>query len=75
MYRAAMWTGVTADVGNSTVQNNFCNPTTGVLVNPTTSHSAYGTPLFDFYGNAAQWNALTANHGSSTGWVWTGAVS
>jgi hypothetical protein len=76
MYRAAMWTGLSApDAGNSTIQNYFCNPTTGVLVNPTTSQTNLGTPLFDFYGNAAQWNALTANHGSSTGWVWTGAVT
>jgi hypothetical protein len=73
--RVAMWTGITVpDITNSTVQDKFCNSSTGVLVDPATSVAAYGTPLLDFYGNAAAWNDVSANHGSSTGWSMVGTV-
>jgi hypothetical protein len=77
-YRAALWTnlgGAYPDISNSTVRNGFCDPTTGALVNPTTTVALYGTPAFDWYGNASQWNSGTANHGTSTGWAMQGAVT
>ena len=76
MYRAVMWTGVTApDAHDATTRNYFCDSSTGALVDPATSQGVYGQALFDFYGTASEWNATTANHGSSTGWTWTGAVT
>ncbi len=73
--RVAIWTGISVpDITNSAVRDNFCNSTTGVLVDPATSVAAYGTPVVDFYGNAAAWNNVSANHGSSTGWSMVGSV-
>jgi peptidoglycan hydrolase-like protein with peptidoglycan-binding domain len=73
--RLTLWQGITLpDISSSTVQNEFSDPTTGVTVNPTVSTGLYGTPLIDFYGPAASYNAGT-NNGSGGNFVMTGTAS
>lgn len=67
MYRVALWPGsvTVPDLSSSTVRDNFYNSTTGALADPAISRSAYGTPVFDIYGDATVWNGnpdgLTSN--------------
>lgn len=75
MYRLAMWYGVDQDVSSSTVQDNFINSSTGALIIPSTSVTAYGTPKFDLYGDAAFWNDDGSNNnGDGGGYNMNGAV-
>lgn len=73
VYRLAMWTfaddTTVPDVSLSGVRDNFTNA--GALVNPATARSAYGTPVFDFSGNAAAYNAGT-HDGSLASFTATG---
>lgn len=71
VFRMAMW-NTYADINTSGVQDNFCNSSTGVLVDPATSQAAYGTPIWDFYGDADAWNDLSADHGSLGSWTMNG---
>lgn len=77
VYRVAVWSGITVpDVTSATVQDYFVNSGNS-LVDPSVSEAQYGTALEDWYGNAAAWNAGTAQNGSNTGGTitMTGAVT
>lgn len=73
--RVAMWQGISLpDISNSAVQDNFANSSTGELVDPEISRTAYGIPIIDFYGLADLWNAGT-NHGSGGDFTMIGSVT
>ncbi len=66
VFRLAMWDTV-ADITQTSVQDNFSDSTTGALVDPATSRTAYGTPLIDLNGDAADYNAGTHDGSLSLG--------
>ena len=73
--RMAMWFNPASlpDITSSAVRDNFINSSTGALVDPATSITAYGTPDIEFAENATAWNAGT-NQGSGGDFTMNGAV-
>lgn len=69
--RFAFWQGVTVDPTDTAVQGQFVSAGGG-LVDPATSVASLGTPRFDFYGLASEWNAGTTN-GSVSAFTATGS--
>lgn len=71
MIRFAVFAGANGtqpDISSGTVRDYFFNTATGLAVDPATSVSALGTPLWDVYGPAADYNALV-NEGSRGSWA------
>jgi hypothetical protein len=46
-----------------------------VLVDPATSVTAYGTPILDIYGTAAEWSGAGNNQGSGGDLTLTGTLT
>ncbi|MEO1397324.1 MAG: hypothetical protein AAFU56_00465, partial [Pseudomonadota bacterium] len=73
LVRMAVWIGAAPDLDDPDILAHFVEPTSGDLVNPAVSQSIYGTPVFDFYGDAATWNA-GQHQGSLPNFIHTGEL-
>lgn len=73
--RVAAWFNPTSlpDITQSSVRDKFFNSSTGALVDPATSVSAYGTPQIARHGVATVWNT-TGNQGDGGDFTMNGAV-